>query len=66
MGNTKTTYRFSHIPDSINDLSIKSAFVGPDIVDELYVIIVSGAPFNATIGKIDISYDYEYIPSFDS
>jgi hypothetical protein len=50
----------------VNDLALTSAYVGLDQVDELYVLVVTGAPVSANIGKIEISYDYEYIPSFNS
>jgi len=65
LGNTKTTYRFGHIPDSKNDLDLLSTFSAVNAIDELYVLVISGTGINrGTVGKVDISYDYEYIPSF--
>jgi len=35
-------------------------------LDELYAIAVSGAEPSTTIGSIEVSYVYEYIPVFTS
>jgi len=43
MGNTKTSYRFGHIPDSKNDLDLKSSHVGAGKLDEIYCLIITGA-----------------------